>query len=152
GVVDALPVPTWVFWASKLTALVGTLLVLSAAAMLTGIGIQAYHGYFRFEPAVYGKGLLLVDGVQFALIAVLAIALQALANQRYLGYLLMVLYFISNPVLRALGYEHRLYRYATAPEAPYSDMNGYGHFGAPLFWFYLYWSFFAVLLGVVTHL
>src|SRR5262249_1955670 len=148
GVFDALPVPTWVFWSSKLIALVASLLVLLLAAMLTGMGIQAYHGYFHFEPALYFKGLFLDAAFGFALAAGFAIAFQAIPNHRYLGYLLMVLYFVSGPVLTALGYSHRLYRYAETPANPYSDMNGYGHFVAPMFWFSLYWAFFAVLLGV----
>jgi hypothetical protein len=152
GVVDALPVRTWVFWASKLAALTASLAILSVAAMLTAIGIQLYHGYSRFEPRLYFETLFVGNGAQFVLVAVLAIALQALFNQRYLGYLLMVLFFVSQSILQALGYEHRLYHYAGTPDAPYSDMNGYGHFSMAVFWFDLYWAFFAVLLGVLTHL
>jgi ABC-2 type transport system permease protein len=152
GVLDAMPVPTGVFWLSKLTALVGSLVVLLAVAMSTGIALQAYHGHYRFEPLLYLKGLFLAMGVPLALVAVASLFVQAATNSRYLGMLLMVLYYISGPVLTALGWEHRLYHYAAAPEAPYSDMNGYGHFVAPLFWYYAYWALFALLLAVATHL
>jgi hypothetical protein len=64
----------------------------------------------------------------------------------------MLLYIISAGVLPALDYDHNLYQYAATPAAPYSDMNGYGHFVEPLFWFTLYWAFGAVLLVVLTHL
>ena len=118
GVMDALPAPTWVFWSSKLAALIASLVILYGAAALTAMGIQASHGYFRFEPMLYVKGLFLVEGIPFALFAVLAIAMQSVLNNRYLGYLVMVLVFISNPVLTALGYEHRLYRLGGAPARP----------------------------------
>ncbi len=82
------------------------------------MGIQASHGYFRFEPMLYVKGLFLVEGISFALFAVLAIALQSVLNNRYLGYLLMVLVFISNPVLSALGWEHRALPLTRGPRRP----------------------------------
>ena len=150
-VYDALPIPTWVFWASKLTALSFVLLALLATAAATGVGIQAYHGYGNFELGLYLQGLFLVVGIPLVLAGVLAIALQVLTNHKYLGFLLMILHFISVPALPALDFDHNLYRYANAPGSPYSDMNGYGHFVTPLFWFYLYWSFFAVLLMVFIH-
>jgi ABC-type transport system involved in multi-copper enzyme maturation permease subunit len=152
GVSDALPVPTWVFWGSKGTALALIEFVLLACAMLTAIGIQASKGYFHFEFLLYAKRLFLDIGSQFFLMAVLALFLQVILNNKYLGFLLMLLYMVSRFVLPSLHLEHHLYSYATAPVAPYSDMNGYGHFLAPIFWFTLYWSFVALVLGVISHL
>ncbi len=152
GMVDALPVPTWVLWASKLTALVAMLLVLLACATVTAIGVQVARGYFNLEPRLYAEGLFLNTGINFIQIAVLALFFQALVNHKHLGFLMMVLYFISFPVLQSLHFEHNLYRYAAGPSAPYSDMNGYGHFVQPLLWFHLYWTFGAVLLAGLVHL
>jgi hypothetical protein len=50
-----------------------------------------------------------------------------------------------------LGFEDRLYRYASSPQVIYSDLNGYGHFLPAVFWFRLYWGAFAVLLAVVAY-
>jgi ABC-type transport system involved in multi-copper enzyme maturation permease subunit len=152
GVFDALPVPTWVLWASKLVALAAIVLILMTVSMLTAIGIQMYHGYFNFDLPLFIQGLFLVVGVPFILAAILAFCIQAVVNNKYLGFLLMLLYIISANVLAALNYNHNLYLYSGTPNAPYSDMNGYGHFVEPLFWFTLYWAFGAVLLGVLTHL
>lgn len=151
-VYDALPVPNWVMWGAKLTALCAIVMALMAVAMLAGIGVQIWNGYREFELPLYFKGLFLEVGIPFLLIAVLALFFQALTNNKYLGYLLVVLYFISGPVLGALDFEHNLYRYAGAPDAPYSDMNGYGHFVTAQVWFYLYWTLFAILLTVLIHL
>ncbi|MFP5245833.1 MAG: M1 family metallopeptidase, partial [Thermoanaerobaculia bacterium] len=41
---------------------------------------------------------------------------------------------------------------AAAPRVPYSDMNGYGHFAWPLFWFTTYWLLLIGALLVVAHL
>lgn len=149
---DALPVPNWVLWGGKLTALVAVVLALLGVSILTGIGIQAWRGYFDFEPLLYLQGMFLVAGIPFVLAAVLAFFLQVVSNHKHFGIGLMIVYFISGPTLSAWDFDHNLYNYASAPGSPYSDMNGYGHFVQPLFWFYLYWSLFAVLLIVASHL
>jgi ABC-2 type transport system permease protein len=151
-VFDALPAPSWVFWASKLTALALLVVLLLASATLTTLALQTYRGYHRYELGLYLRGVFLVAGSQFLQMMVLAFFVQVLTPSKYLGFLVMLLYFASLAVLPGLHLEHHLYNYATTPPAPYSDMNGYGHFVAPLFWFHLYWSLFAAALGVGAHL
>ena len=151
-VIDALPVPNWVLWGAKLAALAAVVAAMLATAILTGMGIQAARGYYAFEIGVYLRGMLVLAGIPFVLAAVLAVFLQVVTNNRYLGYLLMLLYFISGPVLSAWDFNHNLYHYAQAPTARYSDMNGFGHFVEPLAWFSLYWAFAAGMLAVAIHL
>ena len=151
-VIDALPVPNWALWGAKLAALAVVVAAMLATAILTGMGIQAARGHYAFEIGVYLRGMLVLAGIPFTLAAVLAVFLQVLTNNRYLGYLLMILYFISGPVLSAWDFNHNLYQYAQAPGARYSDMNGFGHFVEPLAWFSLYWTFAAGMLAVAIHL
>ncbi|MBI2837917.1 MAG: ABC transporter permease subunit, partial [Acidobacteria bacterium] len=152
GVLDSLPVPTGVFWSAKLTALLSALFVLLTAAGVATVAMQLWHGYQRIEPALYLEALYLEIGVPLALMVVLAFFLQGLTGNKYFGFLLMVLYYVSLAALPAMHVEHHMVSYATAPQTAYSDMNGYGHFVKPLFWFNLYWVLFAGLLLVVTHL
>ena len=91
-------------------------------------------------------------GIPFVLTAVLAVFLQVLTNNKFAGYLLMVLYILSGPVLAALDFTHNLYQYAGSPPTPYSEMNGYGHFIEPFLWFSAYWTFGAILLLVAVEL
>ena len=151
-VIDALPVPNWALWGAKLAALAVVVAAMLATAILTGMGIQAARGHYAFEIGVYLRGMLVLAGIPFVLAAVLAVFLQVVTNNRYLGYLLMLLYFISGPVLSAWDFNHNLYQYAQAPPARYSDMNGFGHFVEPLAWFSLYWTFAAGMLAVAIHL
>ncbi len=151
-VIDALPVPNWVLWGAKVTALGVVVAAMLGTAILTGMGIQASRGYYAFEIGVYLRGMLLLAGIPFTLAAVLAVFLQVLTNHRYVGYLLMILYFLSGPVLSAWDFDHSLYQYGSAPGAPYSDMNGFGHFVEPLLWFSVYWAFAAGMLAVAIHL
>lgn len=144
-VYDALPVPSWVPLASKLTALWSVVLVFLGFGVLTTIGIQLYMGYTRIEPGLYAAGFV-VNVIPFLLITVLSLFLQVAANSKFLGYLLMLLYLISTIVLGVLDFDHNLYQYGGRPGMPLSDMNGYGHFLQPFFWFTLYWSLFALVL------
>lgn len=149
---DSLPVPTWAVWSSKLTAMGFIVMALLVVGIGTGIGIQAWRGYFHFELGLYLQGMLLVVGIPYVLASVLGIFFQAVGNHKYLGILLMILFFIVRLALPAWDFDHRLYQYAGFVSSPYSDMNGYGHFVQPLFWYYLYWSILGVILCVAIHL
>lgn len=151
-VYDALPIPGWLPFSAKLTALILIQAFLLAAAIVAAIGFQIYYGYYRFELGLYFKDLLLVKFPAAALLCVLAMFFHVVANNKFIGYMLMVLYYIVLMVLPALNWEHNLYQYGQTPSAVYSDMNGYGHFVTPLVWFNLYWGFFAVILAVVATL
>jgi ABC-type transport system involved in multi-copper enzyme maturation permease subunit len=151
-VYDALPLPNWVPFSAKLTALILIQALLLFIGMLAAIGIQIYHGYYQFEIGLYLKGLFLVQLPSVALLCVLAMFFHVLVNNKFLGYMLMVLYYLTLMVLPALDFEHNLYQCGQAPQPVYSDMNGYGHFVAPFFWFNLYWACCALVLAVVTNL
>src|SRR5690606_1303611 len=49
-----------------------------------------------------------------------------------------------------LDFDHNLYSYGSAPAAPYSDMNGYGHFLVARLWFQSYWGVFLLALLLVS--
>ncbi|HKB80531.1 MAG TPA: M1 family aminopeptidase, partial [Thermoanaerobaculia bacterium] len=151
-VTDATPVPNSAVWAGKLAALYTIVLALLAVAMLTGIAVQTFKGYHHYEIGLYLKGIFLQTGVTMLMIATLAFVVQIVTNNKYAGFLLMLVYFISLPVLPALHFEHDLYRFANSPPAPYSDMNGYGPFVQPLVWFGVYWAIFCGLLLLAGHL
>ncbi|MDP9121433.1 MAG: hypothetical protein M3O15_08715, partial [Acidobacteriota bacterium] len=148
---DALPIPTWVTFASKLLAIGLMSLSVLAVGALCMMAWQLFHGYHHLAPALYAQGLA-IEMPRLLLIAVLAVFLQILTNSRFLGYLLFVLYLISSRVLSSLGFDQGLYRYADLPRPPYSELNGYGHFIAPLLWFTLYWSCFALVLFCLSLL
>ena len=150
GIVDALPAPTWIRLLAKLGALWAAVFVFIAAGMIGLAGYQLSRGFTHLEPALYLQGLL-VEAMPFLLVAALALFFQVLANQKFVGYLLMVLYLVWTGVAPTLHFDHYLYRFAETPSAPYSDMNGWGHFAAPLFWFNLYWAFAAGVLLCLAH-
>lgn len=151
-IIDATPAPNWVFVFSKFLGMCVVLIGLFVVSLLSAMVIQLFKGHTELELSQYLIRLIVEFGIPFAMIAALSIFAQVITNNRWLGMLVMVVYIVSTIVLPNLGYEHYLYRFASYPPAPYSDMNSYGHFLATTLWFHLYWGFFSALLLVFTFL
>jgi ABC-2 type transport system permease protein len=149
---DALPVPTWIPFASKTLALVAMCAVLLGVAMVTGMLVQAAHGYFKFQPWLYVRELFGMALPNLALLVVLAMTLQSLVNHKYVGHLLAILFYVGAPWLQGTVLPHNLFFYSFTPETFYSDMNGYGHTVQPWGWYMLFWAGVAVLLAVLSNL
>ena len=149
---DSLPVPSWVPFAAKTLALTGMMAVLLAVGMLTGMLIQAARGYFRFEPWLYVRELFGFQLPVFVLVIVMAVTVQSLVNHKYVGHLIVILYWV---VWSWVGFElvpHNLIAFPGTPSPFYSDMNGYGHSLVGARWFLLFWAGVAVLMAIVSNL
>ncbi|QWP79160.1 ABC transporter permease subunit [Lysobacter sp. K5869] len=140
-VTDAMPVPNWVPLLSKFVALIAVVLAFQAIGGVASMGLQLFKGYTHLEPLLYLKGLLLAS-IPYVLMGGLALALQVFCNNRFIGYGLTIAVVVALATLNMLHFEHNLYRYANAPKAPYSDMNGYGHYLAARLWLQSYWGWF----------
>lgn len=149
---DAMPVPTWLQWTAKFTSLLLVILSTVVLAILSTIAVQVADGYHNFELALYAKSVLGLFGTRLALIAGLAFLMQIFFNHKLAGLIGISVYFVLNLLLPTMGLERLFYRFASNPPYAYSDMNGYGHFSAPLFWTTLYWILFVALLFGVGHL
>ncbi|MGA2903790.1 MAG: M1 family aminopeptidase [Candidatus Korobacteraceae bacterium] len=151
-VMDALPLQRWVLFCSKLFALMLVQVLVALLILAAGLVVQIAQGYYHFELALYFRELFLNRLVGLWVLCVLAIFVQTLINNKYLGHFVMVLYLIATLALPPAGFQDYLYRFAQTPFLIYSDMNGYGPFLAPIFWFRLYWAIAAVLLAIITNL
>ena len=85
------------------------------------------------------------------MLGLLAIVLQVITNNKFIGYLAMIVFMISQVVFGSLDLDHNLYNFAGTSATPYSDMNGYGHFLFGWSWFMLYWSLLTVALLIVAQ-
>src|SRR5262249_54093994 len=151
-IMDALPVPGWLYFTSKFGALMLVGFDVHLIGMACGIGIQVSKGYYTFELPLYAIDLLGIKMVGYFQFAALALVVQTLVNHKHLGHFVMVLYLILASALPRFGFAHHLYRYGSDPGYTYSDMNGFGPFLGPWGWFNLYWTLDAVLLALLTHL
>jgi hypothetical protein len=147
---DALPLPSWLPLLAKVFALIGLQALMLLVAMLCAMLVQLFHGYFALEPGLYLRALFLIMLPQYALVAVLAIALQILLNHKYLAYFAMILYYGARLSFSSLGLDNPLLLYGSTPDFMYSAMNGFGHFLARERWFELYWSGAALLLVMLS--
>jgi ABC-2 type transport system permease protein len=150
-IADASPVASGTVVLSKTVALCAALLAIPGVAAVTFLVQQALAGVTRFDLGVYLKSVLLVNGVGQYVLAAVAIALLLMVRNRWLGTLLVIVFFIGRVVLAPLGYWDLLYQFQLMP-VRHSDMNGFGAFGGQVEWLGAYWGAFIVLLLVVGHL
>jgi ABC-2 type transport system permease protein len=151
-IVDALPLQRWVLFFSKLIALLMIQVIIVLVIMAAGVVVQASHGYYRFEFGLYFTNLFGIVLIRLWILCSLAMLVHTIINNKYLGHFVMVLYLIASLAMGPLGLEDYLYRYGQAPNFIYSDMNRFGPYAKPLFWFELYWGLAAILLAIVSNL
>ena len=151
-VIDAFPLERWVLFCSKLFALMLVQVLVVFTIMLAGLTVQIGKGYFHFEFGLYFRELFLNRLTELWILCVLAIFVQTVINNKYLGHFVMVLYIVATIALPPAGFQNYLYRFGQTPPVTYSDMNGYGPFLTPLIWFRVYWGIAAILLAILTNL
>jgi hypothetical protein len=150
GIHDALPLRPAVDWLSKLSAIALVELFLLTLTMLVGIGVQTAQGYYHYEIGQYGKELYLVTFPQVLGVAILAMFVQTVVSNKFVGHGIVIGLFVLQPILYSFGWENSLYLPGAAPPVIYSDMNGYGHFVPALAWAMTYWFAIFAFLGVVS--
>ena len=150
--IDSTPVPSWVMTVPKILAIFLVLLIVNSAAALTGIVYQLSEGARSLGLSQFLSSFILpvaIDGLQ---IAVLAVAVQVLSPNKYVGWGILFVWFVGGIFLNNLGYGNPLYNYGRTPQVLMSDFSGTGTFwwGAAVFRFY--WTCFAVALAVLAHM
>jgi ABC-type transport system involved in multi-copper enzyme maturation permease subunit len=144
-IVNASPFPDWLMILSKTSAtfvVVNTLMLVAVGASMAW---QAAAGYTDFEPGLYLQSAFIYNGIYYCMLLTLAVFIQVISPNKWLGMLLTLCVFIAPWALRALGFDHALYNFGV-PDAVYSDMNGFGHFITPALSLIGYWGAFCVLL------
>ena len=150
-IIDATAAPDWTHLVPKAVAIALVLLSTQLVGVLAAIGFQAVKGYFKFDVGGYFAWYVLPATLTAIQIAVLAVFVQVVVSNKYIGWAAMLVYSIAYVTLANLGFEHNLYSYASGPDVPLSDMNGVGRFWVGQAWFKLYWSAFALILLVLAH-
>ncbi len=150
-IVDSTATPDWTFMVPKILALTLVLASTLLIGVFAGIAVQAVRGVTDFELGKYLAWYVAPQALNFALLAVLAIFVQSLSPNKFVGWAIMVVYLISTLVLSNIGFDHILYRYGAGIGVPLSDMNGRGDFAGFAAWLDAYWSAFAVILLVLAY-
>ena len=150
-IVDATPAPNWVFLMAKLVGMlvvIGGLIGLAVAITMLS---QIVRGYFNIEFGQYAIRTLMDLIIPLTFLSMLAIFLQVLTNNKWLGIIALGgLFIVTAFVLGPLGFTHGLYRFPFVSIQPYSDMNGFGHFMGIQAWWHLYWGAISVFLFTIA--
>ena len=149
--VDATPAPDWTFATPKILALTLVLAGTIAIGVAAGVIVQLAKGGAPIHLDEYLVWYALPALISCFCIAALAIFFQAIAPHKFIGWGLMLLYLISTLVLTQMGFDHRLYLYASTPGVPLSEMNDHSHYWIGRAWFQAYWGVFALLLSVFAY-
>jgi len=150
GIHDALPMRESTDWLSRLTAVIVVEFILLTFAMLIGVAMQTFFGYYHYEFLQYFKELYVVTFPQIVGFTLFALFVQTMVSNKFVGYAILIGAFVLMPILYNFGWENTLYLIGQTPTYTYSDMNGYGHFVPALFWSITYWLAVMATLGVVS--
>lgn len=148
----AAPVPEWVFFVAKFVALAVVLVAWMAVLIAAGVVGQELLGYPHFEIALYAKVLFGLQLPDYLLFALLALAVQTIANHKQLGILAALLVYGVIAFAPMLGFEHKLLVFGASPVWSYSDIRGFGASLPPWLAFKAYWFAWAILLAVLARL
>lgn len=148
GLEDVTPIPNWTLFLSKFIAIVKMQVLLLAVIMVSGILFQLYKGYFDIEIGLYIKELFGLKLINYMIWAFLALMIQTVIRNPYLGLFVLLVVSIAIPFLSLAGVEQAVFRYNEGPGFGFNDMNGYGD---SLF-SYLIYKFYWVLGGLVLML
>jgi aminopeptidase N len=150
-IVDATSAPDWVRIVPKIVAISLVLLGSALVGVLAGVLVQVLRGYYQFQLGAYLLWFVWPMTVSAILLAVLAVFVQVLVPQKYIGWGVMLVYLVASIALGTTGFEHNLYNYGSTGSVPLSDMNGQGRFWIGQAWLQLYWLAFATMLLVIAH-
>ncbi len=156
ALVDTVPQPNWLLMLSRLVAVLLMQLLLLGLVMMAGILAQTLQGYYRYELWHYVFELLGLQFIHFVIWACVAMLVQTLVKNMYLGFFLLLLMPTAVAGLRVIGdylkwpfLRESIIQFNQVPGITvgfsYSELAGYGTI-LPLYYaFKSYW----LVLGIV---
>ncbi len=151
-IVDSTSLPNWAYMIPKSLAVGAVLFATLFVAAIAAVLIQLIRGYDAIELTRYAQWFLLPLGIDMLVTAFLAVFVQALSPNKYIGWGIMVIVLVTQITFSAIGFEHPLYQYGETGFPALSDLNSDNVTGLKGWWLRLYWSAFAIILAVLAHL
>lgn len=151
-IIDATALPGWAYMVPKTLAVTLVLFATLAISAAAAIVVQLGRGVTDLALGHYLMWYLLPLTIDMAILAVLAVFVQAISPNKYVGWGIMVIYLVATITLNSIGFEHPLYNYGATGTVRFSDMNGDQVGGALSWWLRLYWGAVAAMLAVLAHL
>ena len=149
--VDATPIPNWSLLLSKFIALLKMIAVVFLVAIVSGILVQLYYGYFNFELDVYFKEYFVFQFIDYAIVVLFSLFIQSFFKNYLIGFFAILIAQMYGMALSKLGIEQSVFHFNSGPGYSYSDMNGFGTV-RDYFYYKLYWLLFGFILYGLTLL
>lgn len=127
-IADAAPVPVWSVAVGKVVGVMLALTVVLSVLVVVGMLAQTFKGYTLYEPGLYLRFLFGTTMPWMIAIVLFSFMVHTLVNHKFVGHVVIIVYWIAMLTVANLGFEHQLYRFGYAPNFTYSDMNGFGHY------------------------
>ena len=144
---DTFPVKDTVVIASKFLGMAFICLILTTIPIFVGIIVQTLKGYFKYDLGVYLTDSYLIGLPDYLQMVMLVFAVHLVVNNKFAGHAAAIGIWLVMLILRGFAdYNFNLFFYSYKPGYTWSDMNGLGHFGEPLFWFNIYWTAWGIFL------
>jgi ABC-2 type transport system permease protein len=152
GTTDALPAPTAITLIGKFIAFLGAMLGVELCAVLATVTVQTLKGYHHYELGLYARGILGIAMPTVLEVAALAFVVHAVVNEKFVGHVIMIVYFLVTLALSNLGFQRVIYQYGFTPDYVYSDMDQFRQYSASLTGLALYFSAVALGLLIIAYL
>ena len=123
-IVDSAPVKNSVFFLSKFFALLLLPIIIIASGIMMCIAFQIALNYSNFEFSLYAS-LFYHYGVQLAVFSMIALFVNSLTKNKYMGMGAFGLIVVLSLKSGMLGLEHPLTSIGFMPRVSYSNMNGF---------------------------
>ena len=151
-IIDATSLPNWAYLVPKVLAITGVLFATILVSVIAACAVQLARGQTDLALGHYFAWYIAPWTVDALIIAILAVFVQALSPNKYVGWAIMVVYLVSQITFSSMGFDHPLYQYGSIVRVQLSDMNGAEVGGPRAWWLRLYWGAFALGLCVFAHL
>jgi ABC-type transport system involved in multi-copper enzyme maturation permease subunit len=149
GIIDATPVSNWALFVSKLMALLLLPAFLIGSGIIMGIGSQVVTGFFEIDLSQY-LSMFYFNGLQLFLFSVLAVFIQSLVRNKYLGMGITGVIILASFLSPQIGIEHSLLRFGFLPDVSFSNMIGYSADSLEFFHLAIYWIGLTGLMTLVS--
>ncbi|TRX51395.1 hypothetical protein FNH22_24195 [Fulvivirga sp. M361] len=144
---DTFPVKDSVIIGSKFLGMAFICFILATIPILIGLAIQTLKGYFNYSLSTYFIDSYLISFPDYLQMVMLVFAVHLFINNKFAGHAASIGLWLVLIILRSFAnFDFNLFFYSYKPNYAWSEMNGLGHFGEPLFWFNSYWMAFGFFL------
>jgi hypothetical protein len=147
-VINATPHSTFSSVMAKMLSLVAAAVLLQLFFIFMGIMAQLMRGYTAIELDVYLFDFFVDSLPLYFTFASIFVLVQALVNNRYVGYFIGLIIFVGWGIIiqNVFEFSSNMLLPGASPGIFYSDMSGFGPGVEGTHWFNLYWILFSLIL------